>query len=105
MESLLKTLFITYLVNIILRHILEICVKQCCIRQELPLKCLKEQLESRRDSDHNETHQVSSMILSGDCQEYQTILDNCKSECMEEEKGKLMINRDITFCKTFHFYG
>ena len=44
------------------------------------------------------------MILSGDCQEYQTILDNCKSECMEEEKGKLMLNRDITFCKTF-FYG
>ena len=28
------------------------------------------------------------MILSKDCQEYHYILDDCKSECMEEKKGK-----------------
>ena len=58
------------------------CLKNCCLSQGLPQKCLEKALETSYSMHHNTTHIVMSTVLGKDCHKYKSIMDDCTSECI-----------------------
>ena len=56
------------------------------MKHNLPKECLKESLDTKKDSQHNSTHMVITTVLSKKCHDYNSILEDCKSECVIEEE-------------------
>ena len=54
----------------------------CCKQHGLPIKCLKQKLESNTESEHNNTHMVITTIISKECHDFKSVLHECKKECM-----------------------
>ena len=54
----------------------------CCKKHGLPLKCLEQKLEANTESDHNNTHMVITTIISKECHDYKSVLQDCKKECI-----------------------
>ena len=61
---------------------LENCIMDCCKKHGLPLKCLEQKLEANTESDHNNTHMVITTIISKECHDYKSVLQDCKKECI-----------------------
>ena len=54
----------------------------CCKQHGLPIKCLEQKLESKTESEHNNTHMVITTIVSKECHDSKSILQECKEQCM-----------------------
>ena len=57
----------------------------CCKEHGLPIKCLEQKLESKTESEHNNTHMVITTIISKECHDFKSILQECKKQCMTNE--------------------
>lgn len=54
----------------------------CCKKHGLPIKCLEQKLESNTETEHNNTHMVITTVISKECHDYKSVLQDCKKECM-----------------------
>ena len=57
---------------------------KCCASHGLPIDCLEQKLDSKSSSHHNSTHMVITTIISKECHNYKSILEECKDECINE---------------------
>ena len=56
---------------------------KCCASHGLPIDCLEQKLDSKSSSHHNSTHMVITTIMSKECHDYKSILEECKNECIK----------------------
>ena len=54
----------------------------CCKQHGLPIKCLEQKLESKTESEHNNTHMVITTIISKECHDFKSVLHECKKQCV-----------------------
>ena len=73
----------------------ETCLKGCCIRHGLPAKCLEETMDTQTDSHHNSSHVIVKMVISKECHDYKSVMEECKSECIEKEGKKSTYDFEI----------
>ena len=66
----------------------EKCIERCCVANSVPIKCVKEKLETQRKSGYNSTHSLVTLVMSNECQDYEEALTLCKLECTGDTKGK-----------------
>ena len=57
------------------------------MKHNLPEKCLEESFDTKKDSNHNSTHMLITTVISKECHKYNSILEDCKSECVDEEES------------------
>ena len=68
--------------------IIDDCIRNCCNGYGLPVKCLREKLQTKSTSMGNGSHVNVGVVMSLMCHKYQSILDNCISKCTEDDDGK-----------------
>ena len=84
---------------------------ECCVNHGLPIKCLLEKLDSKTESQRNQTHVLITTVLSKECHNQKDILKECKQECIakkkrssgsetKDEKSGMGIERFNTFKET-----
>ena len=45
-----------------------------------------------------------TMVVSNECHDSHSILDDCKSECIQMEKGNFMLTKSAWFCRSLSHY-
>ena len=51
----------------------------------LPQKCLEEDFDSKTVASHNTSHMMVRTVISKECIKYKDLMEDCKSECLEDE--------------------
>ena len=63
------------------------CIIRCCIKHGLPLKCLEDGMNTMAEDKRNKSDVMMIKTVDGkECEKYRAIMDDCKSECDDENK-------------------
>ena len=61
---------------------------KCCMDHNIPKECINEEIESVQKDFLNNTHRYLKIVQSIECVKYNSILRECKLECIGMERGK-----------------
>ena len=92
LEMISSHLFFDFVSHFIKTIYLGNCVMECCKKHGLPIKCLEQKLEANTEAEHNNTHMVITTIISKECHDYKSVLQECKKECMNVPQAEITPN-------------